>query len=35
MASGKGIHIYIPKYFKVYRNCINIFVLYGLEVRLC
>ena len=35
MASRKGMNIYIPKYFMVARNCINIFVLYGLEVRLC
>ena len=34
MASRKGIHIYIPKYFMAVRNCINILVLYGLEVRL-
>ena len=33
MASKKGIHIYIPKHFMAVRNCINIFVLYGLEVR--
>ena len=32
MASKKGIHIYILKYFMAVRNCINIFVLYGLEV---
>ena len=35
MASRKGINIYIPKYVMVGRNCINIFVPYGLEVRLC
>ena len=35
MASRKGINIYIPKYFMAVRNCINNFVLYGLEVRLC
>ena len=35
MASKKGIHIYIPKYILAVRNCINVFVLYGLEVRLC
>ena len=34
MASRKGIHIYIPKYFMAVKNGINIFVLYGLEVRL-
>ena len=33
MASRKGIHIYIPKYFMAVRNCINIFVLYGLDIR--
>ena len=27
MASRKGIHIYIPKYFMTVRDCINIFVL--------
>ena len=31
MASRTGIHIYIPKYFMVVRNCIKIFVLHGLE----
>ena len=35
MASKKSIDIYIPKYFMAVRNCINGFVLYGLEVRLC
>ena len=35
MASRKSINIYIPKYFIVVRNCINVLVLYGLEVRLC
>ena len=35
MASRKGINIYIPKYFMAVRNCINIFLLYGLEVRSC
>ena len=35
MASRKGITIYILKYFMAVRNCINIFVLYGLEVRPC
>ena len=36
MASRKGIlHIYIPKYFMAVRNCIIIYVLYELEVRLC
>ena len=32
MASRKGIHIYIPKYFMAVRNCMNIFVIRGLEV---
>ena len=32
MASRTGINIYIPKYFMAVRNCINIFVLYGLDV---
>ena len=27
MASRKGIHIYIPKYFMAVRNCMDIFVL--------
>ena len=35
MASRKGMNICIPKYFMAVRNCINIFVFYGLEVRLC
>ena len=35
MSSRKGIHIYIPEYFMEVRNCIFLFVLYGLEVRLC
>ena len=36
MGSRKGINIYIPKYFMAVRNCISIFLLYGLEViRLC
>ena len=35
MASRKGINIYIPKYFMTVRSCMHIFVLYGLEVRLC
>ena len=35
MASRKGIHINIPKYFMAIRNCINILIPYGLEVRLC
>ena len=34
MASRKGINIYFLKYFIAVRNCINIFVLYVLEVRL-
>ena len=33
MASRKGINIYISKYIMAVRNFINIFVLYGLEVR--
>ena len=32
MASITGINIHIPKYFMAVRNCINIFVLYELEV---
>ena len=32
MASRKGIHIYIPKYLIAARNCINNFIIYGLEV---
>ena len=35
MASRKGINVYIPKYFMAVRKCINIIVIYGLEVRLC
>ena len=35
MASRKSRNVYIPKYFMAVRNCINNFVLYGLEVRLC
>ena len=37
MASRKGINIYISRHFMAVRNCINIFVLYGLEIfiRLC
>ena len=35
MASRKGINIYILKYFMAVRNCISIFVIYGIEVRLC
>ena len=31
MASRTGINIYIPTYFMAVRNCINIFVLDGLE----
>ena len=27
MASRKGVHIYIPKYFMAVRHCMNIFVL--------
>ena len=33
MASRKGRNIYILKYFMAARNCINILVLYWLEVR--
>ena len=32
MASRTGENICIPKYFMAVRNCIHIFVLYGLEV---
>ena len=32
MASKKGIHIYVLKYFMAVRNCILKVVLYGLEV---
>ena len=32
MASRTGVNVYIPKYFTAFGNCINIFVLYGLEV---
>ena len=32
MASRTGMNINIPKYFVTVRNCINSFVLYGLEV---
>ena len=32
MASRTGINICIPKYFMAVRNCIDIFVLYELEV---
>ena len=35
MASRKGINIYIPKYSMAVINCINIFVLYELEVHPC
>ena len=35
MASRKRKNIYILKYFMAVRNFINIFVLYGLDVRLC
>ena len=35
MTSRKSIHIYIPKYFMAVINCINILVLYVLDVRLC
>ena len=34
MASRKSRNIYIPKCFKAVRNCINILVLYLLEVHL-
>ena len=32
MASRKGTNIYISNHFMVVRICINVFVLYGLEV---
>ena len=32
MAYKTRIHINIPKYFIGVRNCINTFLLYGLEV---
>ena len=35
MASRKVKNVYIPEYFMAVRNCINIFALYGLELRLC
>ena len=35
MVSRKGINIYILEYFMAVRNCMNILVLYGLEVGLC
>ena len=37
MASRKGIalNIYTPKKNMAVKNCIHIFVIYGLEVRLC
>ena len=35
MASRKGIHIYIPKYFMVVRNCINGFVPLEVLSRIC
>ena len=35
MASRKNRNIYIPKYFMEVRKCIIMFVIYGLEVRLC
>ena len=35
MASKESINIYIPKYFMAVRNCINILLLYGLEIHLC
>ena len=35
MASRKGVNIYIPKHFMAVRNCMNVSVLYGLELRLC
>ena len=34
MESRKSINVYIPKHFMAIRKCINILVLYGLEVRL-
>ena len=35
MESRKSINVYILKHFMAIRKCINILVLYGLEVRLC
>ena len=35
MASRESINIYILKYFIAVINCINILVIYLLEVRLC
>ena len=35
MASTNSRIIYIPEYFMAFRNCIYVFLLYGLEVRLC
>ena len=35
MANRKSITIYVPKYFMEVRKFINIFVFYGLKVRLC
>ena len=35
MASRKNINIHTPQCFMAVRNCINISVLYGLEIRLC
>ena len=35
MASKKSINVNIPKYFMAVRNCMNIIVRYGLDVRLC
>ena len=34
MASRKGINIYILQCFMAVVNCMNILVIYGLEVRL-
>ena len=34
MASRNSTTIYIPKYFMAVRNCINISIYYGFEVRL-
>ena len=35
MVSRTGINIQTPKYFMAAKNCMNIFVLYELEVLLC
>ena len=33
-ANRKNINNFSPKYFMAVRNCINILIIYGLEVRL-